>query len=222
MNYYEILGVREDATNSQILEAYRRLVNEFSPNKLEGLDGPFKDIQEAWEILKDDVKKREYDTKLQFQTGGVNKHSNLHISEIKYGGFWIRLVAYIIDIIIVTVILVIVIFLISIIFPAEFSGSVENGSWENTEKLLQIIIGVFYFAGLESSKNQATLGKKVSRLKVIREDQKDVTFGLSLLRIINLSLSIPLTLGIGILMIAFNRKKQGLHDIFCKTLVVYR
>lgn len=61
-NYYAILGIPVNATVSQIKRAYRRLVKEFHPD-YHGADGndPFLAIQEAYSVLSDPRKKKEYD-----------------------------------------------------------------------------------------------------------------------------------------------------------------
>jgi DnaJ-class molecular chaperone len=64
MTLYDILGVSESASNAEIRDAYRNLAKEYHPDKFPGSDKPFREIQEAWEILKDTDKKRAYDSKL--------------------------------------------------------------------------------------------------------------------------------------------------------------
>jgi len=60
--YYDILGVSKEATYSEIRNAYRKLAKEFHPdNFVKNNDSLFKEIQEAWEVLKDDEKRRDYD-----------------------------------------------------------------------------------------------------------------------------------------------------------------
>lgn len=62
-DYYETLGVPRNATAEQIRKAYRTLARKFHPdvNKDRGAEDKFKQINEAYEVLKDDEKRRRYD-----------------------------------------------------------------------------------------------------------------------------------------------------------------
>ena len=62
-DYYETLGVPRTATAEQIRKAYRTLARKFHPdvNKEKGAEDKFKQINEAYEVLKDDDKRRRYD-----------------------------------------------------------------------------------------------------------------------------------------------------------------
>ena len=67
-NYYEILGIKQDATQKQIKDIYRKLSLIYHPDKGKGLgvDGEqrFREIKEAYETLIDPDKRREYDKKI--------------------------------------------------------------------------------------------------------------------------------------------------------------
>lgn len=62
-DYYKTLGVSEKATADEIKKAYRALARKHHPdlNKEEGAEAKFKDIGEAYEVLKDPAKREEYD-----------------------------------------------------------------------------------------------------------------------------------------------------------------
>jgi molecular chaperone DnaJ len=62
-DYYETLGVPRDATKSGIKDAYRKLAFKYHPdrNKEQGAEEKFKEISEAYAILSDDEKRRQYD-----------------------------------------------------------------------------------------------------------------------------------------------------------------
>ena len=60
-DYYEILGLNKDATESEIKKAYRKLVLEHHPDK-GGDEEKFKEIAEAYDVLSTPEKKQNYDT----------------------------------------------------------------------------------------------------------------------------------------------------------------
>ena len=62
-DYYEILGVAPEADTAEIKKAYRRLARKYHPdlNAEEGAEARFKEVAEAWEVLKDDSRRAEYD-----------------------------------------------------------------------------------------------------------------------------------------------------------------
>ena len=63
MNPYKILGIKKSATEEEIKTAYKNLAKKFHPdiNKEEGAEDKFKEIKEAYDLLKDAEKKKLYD-----------------------------------------------------------------------------------------------------------------------------------------------------------------
>ena len=75
-DYYELLGVGRDATAEELKKAYRKLAVKYHPDKNPGdasAEAKFKEISEAYEILKDADKRAAYDRfgHAAFQGGGV-------------------------------------------------------------------------------------------------------------------------------------------------------
>lgn len=66
-DYYEVLGVSKDASADEIKKAFRRAAVEHHPDR-GGDEAKFKEINEAYEVLKDDGKRKRYD---QFGHAGV-------------------------------------------------------------------------------------------------------------------------------------------------------
>jgi molecular chaperone DnaJ len=70
-DYYEALGLPRNATEAELKQAYRRLAMKFHPDRNPGdpeAEASFKEIKEAWEVLKDPRKRAAYD---QFGHAGV-------------------------------------------------------------------------------------------------------------------------------------------------------
>ena len=63
MNFYDILGVKRDATQDDISKAYRQLARQYHPDisKEEDATEKFKKVAEAYEVLSDPQKKEQYD-----------------------------------------------------------------------------------------------------------------------------------------------------------------
>lgn len=80
------------------------------------------------------------------------------------------------------------------------------------------MINWLYFALLESSSMQGTLGKKALGMIVTDLDGNRIGFGRATGRYFAKFLSAIILL-IGFVMVAFTQRKQGLHDIIASTLV---
>ncbi len=68
-DYYEILGVSRDASQEEIKKAYRRLAHKYHPDKEGGDEQKFKEINEAYQVLSNAEKRRQYDQFGQAFTG---------------------------------------------------------------------------------------------------------------------------------------------------------
>lgn len=81
-NYYQTLGVNENATQDEIKKSYRKLAMEHHPDK-GGNEDQFKKISEAYDILNDENKRKQYDTQRKNPFG---RNSSI-FDEFFSGGF---------------------------------------------------------------------------------------------------------------------------------------
>lgn len=85
--------------------------------------------------------------------------------------------------------------------------------------LVTFIIGLLYYTILQSSKWQATVGKKIVGIKVVTLEGERISYFTALVRHLVMFFLSSLFY-IGFIMALFTKKKQALHDKLAKTLVV--
>jgi uncharacterized RDD family membrane protein YckC len=122
-----------------------------------------------------------------------------------YAGFWRRLAAIVVDCLV-------------LVIPG-LAIDAAIGQHVLVATLVKIAVAVAYFAGMHSSKLQATLGKMAFGIKVTDLEGKRIGVPLAIGRYFATWLS-AIVLGIGFVIAGFTKKRQALHDIVCKTLVV--
>ncbi len=69
-DYYSVLGVERKADKEEIKKAFRKMAHKYHPDKGGGDDSKFKEVTEAYSVLSDDKKRREYDNYGQSFAGG--------------------------------------------------------------------------------------------------------------------------------------------------------
>src|ERR1700742_2831220 len=79
-DYYEVLGVKKEASADEIKKAFRRQAVEHHPDR-GGDEAKFKEINEAYEVLKDTDKRKRYDQFGHAGVGGASSGGN------PFGGF---------------------------------------------------------------------------------------------------------------------------------------
>jgi len=135
--------------------------------------------------------------------------------QVRYGGFWLRVVAYLID----AIILNIVLWLLTVITGLRLISYTATNHLEPLPILAPLVVNWLYFALMESSERGATLGKMALGLRVVTEHGQRLSFANATGRYFAKFIS-ALILGIGFLMVAFTERKRGLHDMIARTLVV--
>jgi uncharacterized RDD family membrane protein YckC len=150
-----------------------------------------------------------------------------------YAGFWLRFVAYLIDAIVLSVVYG-VLFLIGIAMVGveslqSMARGMENGDAAPSAAFIMMMISVLflgtiaswlYYAYLESSVNQGTLGKMALGLIVTDLQGRRITFGRATGRFFAKIITGLIPLAIGYIMAGFTEKKQALHDMIVSTLVL--
>ncbi|MDT8324159.1 MAG: DnaJ domain-containing protein, partial [Bacteroidota bacterium] len=88
-NYYEILGVKENASSEEIKKAYRRLAKEYHPDRHQGdaqAEAKFKEIGEAYDVLKDAGRRRKYDELRRYSSGQAQESMSYEDFMSRFGG----------------------------------------------------------------------------------------------------------------------------------------
>ena len=153
---------------------------------------------------------------------------------MKIAPVWKRFVALVIDLIIVVTVFSLLITILNRILqiPVDSSYYLERGvSVEMTNyvrenfikltilySLIKLSIVAPYFIFMESSRWQATIGKKLLGIKVGDFQGKRISIGKAALRLFGKWISGQILL-IGYLMAFFTKNKQALHDLLAKTIV---
>lgn len=85
-DFYEVLGISKTATAAEIKKAYRKLAKEKHPDRNKGAnaDAEFREVQEAYEVLSDDNKRKAYD---QYGHAGTDGFSGAGFGGGGFNGF---------------------------------------------------------------------------------------------------------------------------------------
>lgn len=142
-----------------------------------------------------------------------------------YGGFWIRVLAHLIDGVIVglPIIPLVIVFLVPSIIKMVQSGVEDQPpAWVFTTVPLIWVAAVcvmwLYEALLTSSTWQGTIGKRILHLKVTDLEGNRISFGRASGRFFAKFVS-NLVCSLLYVIVAFTDRKQGLHDMVAGTLV---
>jgi uncharacterized RDD family membrane protein YckC len=144
----------------------------------------------------------------------VEKQKTIDYNHLQ-AGFWIRLWAYLIDLLVIGSVNRIV------IYPLfDLIGLNNNNSFLfSPVSIATAVIFFAYFVLMTKYFNQ-TLGKMIFGIKVISIKEETISWGTILFREL-IGRYISKTIWIGYIIVAFTPKKQGLHDIFSDTQVIH-
>jgi uncharacterized RDD family membrane protein YckC len=134
-----------------------------------------------------------------------------------YGGFWVRVLAFILD----ALVLGLITSALAPLLGAGTTVTFEGNTWQvnTTANALGTLFGLVYFVGFWGWRGQ-TPGMMAFNMRVVRaEDGGGVDWVRALLRYVGLIISFVVIL-IGVIWAAFDDRKQGWHDKIAGTLVV--
>ena len=134
----------------------------------------------------------------------------------EYAGFFIRFGAKILDLLIIFFSFIVIQGIFMALFG--FENFLATPSMMYSFGFLLFFGLVFYDIYFIKVKG-ATPGMQVLGIKVVRVDETEITWAVSLVRKIMYNIGINVML-IGVLLILFDKNKQGLHDMVAKTYVV--
>lgn len=131
-----------------------------------------------------------------------------------YAGFWIRTGAAILDTILILLVTLPITYVLSMMGLASMDGETIT-AWDLISWVLQMVFVIvcwLKFAG--------TPGKRLLKLKVLDEKTgKPISTSQAVIRYLGY-IPASIVLMIGIIWVAFDKKKQGWHDKMAKTVVV--
>jgi len=155
-------------------------------------------------------------------------------NDCRFASVWTRAIAFAIDVFIIVALFSLLIAFLNWVLQIPIEHSFFEGrgisvrmtdyAKENFVKLAMIYslaklsIVVPYFVGLESSRWQATIGKRLLGIKVGDVEGKRISIAKAFLRLFGKWISGQILL-IGYLMAFFTKKKQALHDFLAGTFV---
>ena len=142
--------------------------------------------------------------------------------------FWWRLLAYIIDYVIVLLSLMILLVGLGLILTytgvpsSEHDTVVSETSTAETNTVLRLLVLVlltFYNAAFEATRLQGSIGKTICKLKVVNAAGERISFGIALGRNFGKILS-SMVCGMGFFSVFWDKNKQSWHDHLAKTFVI--
>lgn len=153
--------------------------------------------------------------------------------QLFYAGFWLRFVAYLIDSVILGIVCMILI--VVVVFASGIAAMIRNMPENPTPDMflrgafvlailsliaITTVITWLYYAWMESSPSQGTLGKMAMGLIVTDMQYRPVSFARASGRFFARFITRLIPLWIGYIMAGFTAKKQALHDMIASCLVL--
>jgi len=141
---------------------------------------------------------------------------------VEYAGFWRRLAAILIDGLVISGINWVLLapwrWAFAVSHPWRPETWFDPFPFEGTLVFLSVLVGAVYFIAFWVWRGQ-TPGKIIMNIKVLRQDGSMVVLQVAAVRYLGYIIC-GMTLGIGFLALAFDERRQGLHDKMALTVVV--
>jgi len=141
-------------------------------------------------------------------------------SSVEYAGLWRRCMAFAIDLMVAGLVVFALAIILSIVLGPRI-GVPAGGVIVASFAIVWLIVTWFYWALMESSSRQSTVGKAIMGMVVTDIDGKRVSFRRATGRHFGKFASALVVLA-GFVMIGFTAKRQGLHDLITGSLVVMK
>ena len=144
------------------------------------------------------------------------------IAGLSPAGFWLRVVAALIDSAIAGLLQMgLVVLFMAVLQQLEgVLGAGHDETWKNAVTMLYgLVTGIAYYVFFTGHCGQ-TPGKMALRIKVVRDDGAELGYGRALIRETAGKFLSAALFGFGYLMVAFTRRKQGLHDKLAGSMVI--
>lgn len=153
---------------------------------------------------------------------------------LEYAGFWIRFAAHFVDgivLLFIQILMMVAAFAIAFVASglnfSELSGMLQSDGGETfgaifglSFNLMYFLVHALYYIYFTQSSMKATLGKRLLGVHVVGSDGAPVGVKMATIRYFAYFLS-SITFMIGYLMAAFTSRKQALHDMIARTVVIY-
>jgi len=140
----------------------------------------------------------------------------LNSIKIQYAGFWDRFAALVADIVVLGL------FGLGVGFALVYfhtAMGLEPAWSDNADRAIGFVVSWFYFAGMEASRFQATLGKLGIGIIVVDVDGGRISFQKASWRYVAKLIS-WVVFFLGFIVAAFTPRKQAFHDFAANTIVV--
>jgi uncharacterized RDD family membrane protein YckC len=150
----------------------------------------------------------------------IAQHTNESL--IRYAGFGIRLLAMLIDLVILMIVYMVTAAAIISAYPASESFFLSDDPKTDLISSLAVTFFSATYGTFMIWKYGATLGKMAVGIRVISDDDKPLSIGRIVLREFAGKQISQMLLCIGFLYVLISKKKQGYHDLIAETVVAYK
>ena len=153
----------------------------------------------------------------------IDESSSAPVAEVRWGGFFRRAWAFVVDLIVILALASVMVLLIRIAYKVGLSAHGRSVAGENLKPLFVFLIwggiglATFYFVLFHGMEGK-TVGKWLLGLKVVGSEQGAISYRRAFLRWLGTVVFAPLALGF--LWVLWSREKRAWHDYLARTWVI--